>query len=104
MKISSKLLQMALIGLISLYGARVSKTEDIVYDNDVYGSDDWQVGAIIVIFAASVGFATEGIMILLHFLNPYCFNNRYKIVCVMIITIKIAISYTNTHAYGLCIH
>ena len=80
------LLQVALIGLISLYGARINKTKDEVYDHGVSGSYNWQIGAILVISAASVGSVIEGIMMLLHFLNPSYFNNYYKIFAVMVIT------------------
>ena len=71
------------MGLISLYGTLLSEllsTEDI--DEDISGG---VLASNLVISAAPVGLAIEGIMLLLHYLNPYCFNNRYNIFNVMVI-------------------
>lgn len=95
------LLQVVLIGLISLYGVRISETKDKVYDHGVSGSDNWQFGSFLVIFAASIGFTIEGIMMLLHFLNPSCFNNCYKIFAAMVMMYWLH-KHGCIHIYTLC--
>ena len=71
------------MGLISLQ-AVLSEAKYFIYYNGtgVVESDKFQ--DVLVISAPLVLFSIEGIMMLLHFLNPYCFNNRYNTFGIMV--------------------
>ena len=58
--------------------------------SNVYEPTIYLMNLCIALGIAPVGLAKEGIMILLHVLNPQCFNNRYKIFGAMVIIIMIA--------------
>ena len=62
-----------LLVLIAVGAATIEEESQIVFD----GYYAWRGVAGWVIFVAGVVLITEGIMLLLRFLNPRCFNNTY---------------------------
>ena len=74
------MLQVMLVVLIGVAGAAIDEESEVVYDNGVYvDATGWRGAAGWVIFVAGVSLITEGIVLLLRFLNPRCFNNSYGV-------------------------
>ena len=72
--------QVMLLVLIAVAGATIEEENQVIYDNGVVvDATGWQGAAGWIIFVASLSLITEGIMLLLRFLNPKCFNNSYGI-------------------------
>ena len=69
-----------LLVLIAVAVATIEEENLVVYDNGVVlDTTGWQGAAGWIIFVAGLSLITEGIMLLLRFLNPKCFNNSYGI-------------------------
>ena len=76
--------QVMLVVLIAVAGAAIDEQSVVVYDDD---NDDgfyvdatgWRGAAGWIIFVAGISLITEGIVMLLRFLNPRCFNNSYGV-------------------------
>ena len=71
---------MMLLVLIAVGAATIDAEKDEVTDRGItVDATGWVGAAGWVVFVASVTVITEFIMLLLHFLNPGCFNNQYGI-------------------------
>ena len=56
------------------YNYRYNYNDDVIVD-----ARGWRGAAGWIIFVAGVALITEGIMLLLRFVNPKCFNNSYGV-------------------------
>ena len=69
-----------LLVLIAVAAATIDEESEEIYDNGVYiDATGWRGAAGWIIFVAGISLITEGIMLLLRFLNPKCFNNSYGV-------------------------
>ena len=71
--------QVMLLVLIAVAAATIGESFSIS-TAAISTSDDsaWRGAAGWIIFVAGVALITEGIVLLLRFLNPKCFNNSYS--------------------------
>ena len=74
-------MQVMLLVLIAVAAATIDAEGEIVYGEDglIVDGTGWRGATGWVIFVAGLSLITEGIMLLLRFLNPKCFNNSYGI-------------------------
>ena len=68
-----------LLILIAVAAATIEEESKVIYDEFLVDATGWQIAAGWVVFVAGLALITEGIMLLLRFLNPRCFNNSYGI-------------------------
>ena len=69
-----------LLVLIAVAAAAIDEESQTVYDDGVIvDARGWRGAAGWIIFVAGVALITEGIMLLLRFVNPKCFNNSYGV-------------------------
>lgn len=72
--------QVMFVVLIGVAGAAIDEESEIVYDDGVYvDATGWRGAAGWIIFVAGLSLITEGVVMLLRFLNPKCFNNSYGV-------------------------
>ena len=69
-----------LLVVIAVAGAAIEEESEVVHDKDVVvDARGWRGAAGWIIFVAGISVITEGIILLLRFLNPRCFNNSYGV-------------------------
>ena len=69
-----------LLVVIAVAAAAIDEESQTVNDGDVIvDARGWRGAAGWIIFVAGLALITEGIMLLLRFLNPKCFNNSYGV-------------------------
>lgn len=69
-----------LLVLVILAAVTIEEEGEVIYDNGVIvDATGWRGATGWIIFVAGLTLITEGIMLLLRFLNPKCFNNSYGI-------------------------
>lgn len=72
--------QVMLVVLIAVAGAAIDEESEVVTDGYVtVDARGWRGAAGWIIFVAGTALITEGIILLLRFLNPRCFNNSYGV-------------------------
>ena len=72
--------QVMLLVLIAVAAAAIDEESQTIYDNEVIvDARGWRGAAGWIIFVAGVALITEGIVLLLRFLNFKFFNNSYSI-------------------------
>ena len=68
-----------LLVLIAVAVATIEEERKVIYDEFLVDATGWRFAAWWIIFVAGLALITEGIMLLLRFLNPKYFNNSYGI-------------------------
>ena len=69
-----------LLVVIAVAGAAIDEESEVVNDKDVIvDARGWRGAAGWIILVAGISVITEGIVLLLRYLNPRCFNNSYGV-------------------------
>ena len=68
-----------LLVLIAVGAATIDEESQVITDGVILDASGWRGAAGWIIFVAGVALITEGILLLLRFLNPKCFNNSYGV-------------------------
>jgi len=70
--------QVMLLVLIALAAATIDAESEVISDGELtLDASGWRGTTGWIIFMAGLTLITEGMMLLLHIINPKCFNNSY---------------------------